>query len=330
MTDSTRRTRRQFLGHAAAAAGAAVALAASAEPLAAAEEPATPVVDTHQHLWDLKRFRLPWLDGAGELLNRDYLMADYRKAAEGLNVVRAVYMEVAVTPDQRAAEADYVVELCRRGGTPTVAAVIGGSPAADDFPAYINRFKASPYVKGVRESLRPGSAADKKFLSGLRRLGELGMGFDLLHGPDLLAEAALVAKACPDTRFILDHCGNADPRHFRPALSADAEARRKRRAWEDGIAALAEQRNAVCKISGVMEAAAPDKVTADDVAPVVNHCLDRFGPDRVIFASNWPVCNGNGSFSSWLSLLRSITRTRTAESRRKLFHDNAMRIYSLA
>jgi predicted TIM-barrel fold metal-dependent hydrolase len=327
MIDHPPPTRRQFLRHA-GAAGAAFACAPAVGRSAPAEEAAVPVVDTHQHLWDLKRFRLPWLDGAGEVLNRDYLMADYLKAAEGLNVVRAVYMEVAVTPDQRPAEADYVTDLCRRGGTPTVAAVIGGSPAADDFPAYINRFKASPHVKGVRESLRPGSAADKKFLSGIRRLGELGLSFDLLHGPDLLNESAAVAKACPGTRFILDHCGNADPRHFRPASNADAH--RQRRTWEDGIAALAEHSNVVCKISGVVEAAAPDKVTADDVAPVVNHCLDRFGPDRVIFASNWPVCNSSGSFSSWLSLLNSILRPRTPESRRKLLHDNAMRIYSLA
>jgi predicted TIM-barrel fold metal-dependent hydrolase len=79
-----------------------------------------------------------------------------------------------------------------------------------------------------------------------------------------------------------------------------------------------------------MEAAAPDKVTADDVAPVVNHCLDRFGPDRVIFSSNWPVCNRNGSFSSWLSLLNAVLRARSNEARRKLLHDNALRIYSIA
>jgi len=324
-------TRRQFLGHAAVAgAAAAFGCAAAGQALAAGadEEAAQSVVDTHQHLWDLKRFRLPWLDGAGDVLNRDYLMTDYLKAAEGLNVIRAVYMEVAVTPDQRAAEADYVVDLCRQGDTPTVAAVIGGSPAAEDFAAYINRFKGSPYVKGVRESLRPGSAADRKFLSGLRRLGELGMTFDLLHGPDLLVEAAAVAKACPDTRFILDHCGNADPRHFRPAV--DAPARRQRRAWEDGVAALSDRQNVYCKISGVMEAGAPDKITADDVAPVVNHCLDRFGHDRVIFASNWPVCNRNGSLASWLSVLQTLLRTHTPESRHKLFHDNAMRIFSLA
>jgi predicted TIM-barrel fold metal-dependent hydrolase len=326
--DPTAPTRRRFLQHAAAASlcAAAATTAATIAAPGADHEP-FPVVDTHQHLWDLKRFRLPWLDGAGEVLNRDYLMADYLKAAEGLNVVRAVYMEVAVTPDQRPAEAEYVVDLCRRGDTPTVAAVIGGSPGADGFPGYINRFKDSRHVKGVREPLRPGGSADKSFLAGLRRLGELGMCFDLLHGPDLLSESAAVAKSCPDTRFVLDHCGNPDPRHFRPA--ADAAARQRRRQWENGISAVAERSNAVCKVSGVVEAAAPDKVTADHVAPIVNHCLDRFGPDRVIFASNWPVCNRGGSFASWMSLLRQIVQSRPAAEQRKLFHDNALRLFSI-
>src|SRR5436190_24030086 len=101
-------TRRSFMGVAAAAI-CARGLASSA----AVEPDAAPIIDTHQHLWDLKRFRLPWLDGAGEL-NRNFLVKDYLKAAEGLNIVRAVYMEVAVEEKQRQAEAEYVIDLCRR------------------------------------------------------------------------------------------------------------------------------------------------------------------------------------------------------------------------
>src|SRR3954470_14022797 len=109
-----------------------------------------PIIDTHLHVWDLERFRLPWLDRAGERLNRSYSVADYAKAVEGLNVTQAVYVEVAVKPEQREAEADYVVELCKARSGPIAAAIIGGNPAAEGFAAYMRRFKGSPVVKGLR------------------------------------------------------------------------------------------------------------------------------------------------------------------------------------
>ena len=84
-----------------------------------------PIVDTHQHLWDLSKLRLPWL-GSAERLNRCYVTEDYLEATRGLNVVKAIYMEVDVDPAQKNAEADYVIDLCRRDDAPTTAAVIGG------------------------------------------------------------------------------------------------------------------------------------------------------------------------------------------------------------
>src|SRR5829696_3764649 len=117
-------TRRDFMKGVAAAA-----MACGAARPAFGGEPAAPgIIDTHQHVWDLKKLRLPWLDKAGGPLNRDYSPADYAKAVEGLNVERAVYVEVAVVPEQRLAEAEYAAALCERGDGKTAAAVIGGSP----------------------------------------------------------------------------------------------------------------------------------------------------------------------------------------------------------
>ena len=142
--------RREFLLTAGAAAAACVATVCDAEQLT------PPIVDTHQHLWDLKRFRLPWLDHAGEKLNRNHLMEDYVKACEGLNVVKAVYMEVAVEAKQRTDEAAYVLDLCRRKSGPTVAAVIGGSPGADGFAKYIGRSRTTRSLKAsARRSTPP-------------------------------------------------------------------------------------------------------------------------------------------------------------------------------
>ena len=95
-----------------------------------------PIVDTHQHLWDLSRFRLPWLKGAPRL-DRSFLANDYRLAAEGLNVVKSVYMEVDVEPTQQVAEADHVLGLIRNGEKPLVAAVIARRPGSEGFAEFL-------------------------------------------------------------------------------------------------------------------------------------------------------------------------------------------------
>ena len=196
--------RRQFL---AAAAAAAVAAIGKSTPM-------LPIVDTHQHLWDLTKFRLPWLK-EGDVFNNSHVMSDYLKATAGLNVVKTIYMEVDVAPEQQTEEAEYVIGLCQRADTPMVAAVISGRPASDAFPKYIRQFKDSAVVKGVRQVLHadstpPGYCLDEKFIKGIRLLGELGKSFDLCMRGKELPDAAKLIDACPDTRFILDHCGNAD------------------------------------------------------------------------------------------------------------------------
>ena len=127
---------------------------AAAEMLEAAQPKPKPipVVDTHLHLWDLKRFRLPWVQ-KGSPLARSFVMKDFLTAVDGLNVTKAVYMEVDVEVGQQRAEAEYVFEICRQDNTPLKAAVISGRPANDDFSKYLEGFKRSPYLKGVRQVL---------------------------------------------------------------------------------------------------------------------------------------------------------------------------------
>src|SRR5947207_13647457 len=116
--------RKQSLG--AAPAGLTV------NQLAAGEAERLPIVDAHLHLWDLTRLRLPWIQ-RGDVLDRNYTMDDYRQASAGLNVVKAVYMEVDVADEHKRAEADFVLDICRQANTPMVGAVIGGRPASDGF-----------------------------------------------------------------------------------------------------------------------------------------------------------------------------------------------------
>src|SRR4051812_25469019 len=111
---------------------AAIGVAASVSPRSEAAQQEMPrIVDTHVHLWDLNRLRLPWIE-KGTPLARSFVIKDYQTAIDGLNVVKGVYMEVDVDPRDHNAEADFVLDLCRQANTPLAAAVIGGRPADDD------------------------------------------------------------------------------------------------------------------------------------------------------------------------------------------------------
>lgn len=316
-------TRRSFIRGAVAATMAA--------PLVSAAEPAAPIpiIDTHQHLWELTRIKPPWLGKAGPLLNRNYTPDDYAKAIEGTHIVKSIYVEIAAAPEDQQAEADYVIQLCAAGKTPLAGAVIAGDPAAAHFRKYITQFKGNAAVKGLRHQYARGDCDDKEFLGGIRLLGELGLTFDL-QGPNVhLAEMARLVQACPDTRFVLDHCGSANVRHLTPVPQDDPLVKEARQNWEEGIGRLAELKNVVCKISGVVETAEAEQRTAEGLAPAVNQCIDRFGEERVMFAGNWPVCLKGTTLARWVELLKEVIAPRGAEFARKLFYGNAARFYGL-
>lgn len=323
--------RRQFLQQVSAASLAA-AWASSATSGFAAEPNPPLIVDCHQHLWDLSKFRLPWLEGAPKILNQTYHIPEYKTATAGLTM-RSIYMEVHVDPKQLDAEADHVIDLSRSGTAPTIAAVIGSRPESPGFIKYAERFKGSPVVKGVRRVLHeddtpPGFCLSEQFVKSVQRLGELGLSFDLCLRPTDLADGLALSEKCPDTRFILDHCGNCDLKAFRPKLDTGKPAAHTADDFKKIIERLAKRPNMICKISGII-AQLPAGGDADDLAPVINACLDAFGPDRVIFGSDWPVCLLGRPLLTWVDFLKQIIATRPAADQAKLWSGNATKFYGL-
>ena len=290
-----------------------------------ADAGAVPIVDTHQHLWDLAKFRLPWLKNAPEELRRNFVMADYLEATKGPNVVKTVYMEVNVAKDQQEKEADYVIALCEAKDNPMAAAVVGGSPEEAEFRNYAKKYENNAFIKGYRTVLhdpdRPkGMCLSQTFIENMKMLGSMGKSFDLCMRPGELMDGVKLAEKCPKTRFVLDHCGNLSVTNTDPNL---------RKAWEAGIKAAAGLENVVCKISGIVVTAKKDSWTPADLAPNVNFCLEAFGEDRAYFAGDWPVCTLRATFAEWVSALKEIVKDRPAAFQRKLFHDNAVKFYSL-
>jgi L-fuconolactonase len=310
-------TRRDFLITSALAVG-------TSSSSSAKDATMLPVIDTHQHLWNPPKTKLNWLT-PGSMYDAPFTPKEYADASKGLNVVKAVYMEVDVVVEQQQAEADELTALCKAGTTPTCAAVVSGRPNSDTFKAYVDQFKGSKFIKGIRQVLHvdttpAGYCLDPKFVTGIQYLGELGLSYDLCVRPQELPNCVKLVEQCTGTRFILDHCGNPNAKFTAAELDT----------WKKDTAALAAKSNVVCKVSGFLaNGYEQGKWTADGIAPIVNHICETFGWDRVMFGGDWPVVLMAASYAQWLTALRTIIRNQPEANQKKLLHDNAAKFYGI-
>ncbi len=271
------------------------------------------IIDTHLHLVNRDALRYPWIDNA-PALQRNALPERYWAEARAAGITAALHMEVDVADADRDAETAWVTSL----GLPAIASC---RPEDPGFPAYLDRVAANPKVKGLRRILH--ESADELgqrpiFAENLRRLAGTGLSFDLCVLARQLPIAATLVRACPDVPFILDHCGVPDIK----AKALDP--------WRAGITALAALPNLACKISGIVAYTDPAGWTTDDLRPYVEHCIESFGWDRVVWGSDWPVCTLTADLTRWVAATRSLISRASADEQERLLSRNAERIYRLA
>ncbi len=274
-----------------------------------------PILDTHQHLMLPALVPYSWTDGHAPLRNRVFGCDDYLRQAEGTGIERSLFMEAM--PDSRRAEAPLIYDLAARKNS-IIAGVIAHGPCEDaDFEAYLDAI-AHPKLVGLRRicHVEPdGLSCQPRFVLNVRRLAKLNLTFDLCFAARQLPLAANLARACPDVTFVLDHCGNPD--------IAGGEWEN----WRAGIGALAQLANVNCKISGVLTHCKVGEATARTVRPYVEACIEAFGWTRVVWGSDWPVCNGRSSLSQWVEISRAVVAGASHDEQRALFWANAERIY---
>ena len=197
MTDSV--TRRDFLATTVAAAATASSMTTGLQSFVSAQDKnmpdQLPIIDTHQHLWDLTKFKLPWHKGDDtKPLQRSFVMSDYLEATKGLNVVKTVYMEVDVEPDQQMAEADYVTDLCKRDDNPMAAAVVSGRPGTPGFEPYIRRLARFCTVIRIRLNSACNQSSSKVFSCLGNSVKVLTFAYDLLKWSTLRSWLANVPR----------------------------------------------------------------------------------------------------------------------------------------
>lgn len=297
---------------------------------------AGPIIDAHHHLWDLGLDRHPWLTahagergGLGDLgpLRRNYLPADYARDAARHPIVATVHVEAGWIASDCVGETEWLDTLDTGRGI--AARFVAHVPLArPDAAALIDRQSAHVRVVGIRDILswdedparrfaaRGDLMRDPVWRANLGRLAAGGLSFDLMVFAPQLAEAARLAADFPNQLFVLNHCGS--PVDRTPAGM---------RTWRDGLAALARNPNVRIKISDLV--AYDHDWTIDSLAAVVRICIDCFGPDRAMFASDFPVAGLHATFDEVWDAFTTITADLSPDEQHALFFATAARTYRL-
>ena len=277
------------------------------------------IIDTHQHLWDLDLFSYSWCRDVSRL-NRSFRMQDYLEATRGLELAKSVHLEADVDEPYMLGETKYILSLADQDN-PLTGVVACCRPEKATFKAYLDEIVGHPRLKGLRRILhtQPDELSETPlFAQNVRLLENYGLSFDICVLARQLPLAIRLVKECPGVSFILDHCGvpQVKEKHLDP--------------WRAYIREVAKFSNVACKVSGVVAYADHERWTPEDLRPFVEHAIECFGWDRVMFGSDWPVCTQAASFKQWVEALMFITRDASEADRAKVFHDNAERVYRLA
>jgi L-fuconolactonase len=311
--------RRQFL-KAGVAAGVGSYLAPTeipAKSLSCTREEDIPIIDTHMHLWDLEKMDYPWLEDRESPLSRNFLVPDYQKATEGCQIRKTVFVECARLPEQYLEEVDWVVGLAKE--EPRIKGMVAYFPLEKGQKGIpeIEELTARQIVKGIRHGVNRELLGNAPFIKGLQLMPQYNLSFDLNISPPLMQEAIALIRQCPKTLFILDHLCNPNVK--------DQEISQ----WKKHLGEMAKIDHVYCKISGIITKADPKNWKNADLRPYIDHALETFGPDRVMFGGDWPVVLRTGSYKEWLSALQMITHSLSVEEKKQLFYHTAEKVYRL-
>jgi L-fuconolactonase len=283
------------------------------------------MVDAHHHVWDLAAHAQPWLELPGhEPLLRNYSEADLRPLASAAGVVATVVVQTVIDPSETPEL------LAVAAASDLIAGVVGWtdlqSPDVGDLLAALQERPGGRLLRGIRHPVLvetdPNWLRRPAVLAGLSAVGAAGLCYDIVITADLLPAATDAAATSPGLTFVLDHLGN-------PRLGP-----RPDELWMSDIRAMAALPNTVCKLSGVLSEPpqAEDAAAGDNVRhliPYYETVLAAFGPGRMMFGSDWPVCTLSASYADVVGAALALTSGLSPIERKAIFSGTARRIYGL-
>lgn len=272
-------------------------------------------VDAHQHYWHYNPVRDSWIGEDMHPLRRDFLPDHVTPA------LRAVTIDavVAVQADQSERETELLLAIARL--YPIVRGVVGWVDLrSEHLDERLAHWQGSRSLKGFRHiaQAEPDDfLVDARIVGGVQQLGARGLSFDLLVYPRQLAAAELLVAECGDTMFVLDHGG-------KPPIASGAVGD-----WAQDVRHLARHPHVVCKVSGLVTEASWSTWAPHHITPYLDTLLDCFGPDRLMFGSDWPVCLLAADYARVHDLVAQWATKLSSVEQAQLFGGTAARVYRL-
>jgi len=275
-------------------------------------------IDAHHHFWQPARGDYDWMPRDNRVLNRAYGPQDLAPFLKQAGIDATILVQAAATVD----ESEYMLGLA--DATPHIAGVIGwvDFERAEHFDV-LKRLAGHPKFKGVRPMIQ--DIADDNWMLradvqwGFEAVTDLGLRFEALGFPRHLENFLTLLKRYPDMSVVIDHC-------MKPQIAAHSEQNFK--FWAEGMSRLAAETGAFCKFSALITEADPDW-TVDDLRPYVDHILNSFGHDRIMWGSDWPVCRLRGEYMDWRRAALALTASLDTDAQAAIYGRTACRFYDL-
>ncbi len=273
------------------------------------------IIDTHAHFYDPSRAQgVPWPEPENELLYRTVLPEHFKALAEPHGVRGTVVVEASVWPEDN----QWILDLA--AGEPAIVGFVGNlDPMGQEFRDYVDRFSSNPLFRGIR--VRGTGLADllsETPLANLEYLAGKDLSLDVLANADNLDSLAQLATSLPTLRLVINHVAHV------VIDGAEPDAR-----WQDGMERAGQYTNVFCKVSGMVEKAVPAPASGDPefYAPVLDVLWRSFGSERLVYGSNWPVCERAADYATVFTIASTYFRAKGDEAWQNIFWKNARAAY---
>lgn len=278
------------------------------------------LLDTHQHLIYPDRLGYAWTDDIPVLAKQAFTLDDYAKLTADSDMIGTVFMEAGVDDADFEAETRFIATLAGDASNNIMGIIASCRPEFDEgFDAWIEECASMPVV-GFRRILHVVDdevSRTETFRANVKKLGRRDLTFDMCFLASQLHIAYELASECDDTQMILNHCGVPDV--------AGGEIN----AWKTGMSKMGELSHVNCKVSGILAYCAPGTASLATIRPYLDHVVEVFGPERLVWGSDWPVVNLANGIVDWTEITREYLGGYSEAEVKNIAHDNAQRIYRL-